>query len=142
MLKFIITRITDTERVNWWAYLIDDTDECKWFFKHKYDIDIEKAHYGKWFVCTDEAQWICLPDKFVHYYRIVDVVKEEKTVTDFHGEVPSYSGVFDGECSCACATEEHTTKVSVPDLPVDICISHSKEHGFFMSINFKDDEKV
>lgn len=129
MFKFIITRITDTERVNRWAHLIDDTDECKRFLKHKYGFDVEKPHCGRWFVCTDDAQWTCPPDKFAHYYRIIDIVKEEKTVTDFHGE-------------CICSTEEHTTEINVPDCPADICVSYSKEHGFFMSINFKDNKEV
>lgn len=140
MLKFIITRITDTERVNRWAYLIDDTDECKRYLKHKYDIDIEKRHYGQWFVCTDNMWWTCQSDKFVHCYRIVDVVKEEKTFTDFYGKVPTCAGTHTGEC--ICSTEEHTTEITVPDCPADICVSYSKEHGFFMSINFKDNKEV
>lgn len=136
MFKFIITRITDTERVNRWAYLIDDSDECKWFLKHKYDIDVEKVHYGKWFVCTDDSNWTCQPDKFAHYYRIIDVVKEENTVTDFHGKEPTRAGMHTGEC--ICSTEEHTTESTVPDCPADICVSYSKDTGFFMSVNFKE----
>lgn len=139
MFKFIITRITDTERENRWAYLIDDSDECKWFLKHKYGFDVEKRHCGRWFVCTNDAQWTCQPDKFAHYYRIIDVVKEEKTITDFYGEVPTCAGMHTGEC--ICSTEEHTTEITVPDCPANICVSYSKEYGFFMSVNFTDDNK-
>lgn len=139
MFKFIITRITDTERVNRWAYRIDDSDECKWFLKHKYDFDVEKTHCGRWFVCTDNAQWTCPSDKFAHYYRIIDVVKEEKTITDFHGDIPTCAGMHTGEC--ICSTEEHTTEITVPDCPANICVSYSKEHGFFMSVNFTDDNE-
>ena len=115
MFKFIATRITDTERVNRWAYLIDDTDECKRFFKNNYDFDVEKRHCGRWFVCTDDMWWTCQPDKFAHYYRIIDVVKEEKTVTDFHGKEPTCAGMHTDECKCSCSTIEHTNEVAIPE---------------------------
>lgn len=101
MLKFIITRITDTEQKNWLAYLIDDTDECKRFFKNNYDFDVEKRHCGRWFVCTDDMWWTCQPDKFAHYYRFIDVIKEEKTAIDFYGKEPTCAGMHTGECKCA-----------------------------------------
>lgn len=134
MFNFIVTHITDTERENRWAYFIDDSDECKWFIKHRYGFDVEKRHCGRWFMYTDDIQWMCQPDKFAHYYRIIDVVKEEKKITDFHGEIPACAGMHTGEC--ICSTEEHTTEITVPDCPADICVSYSKEHGFFMSVNF------
>ena len=141
MLKFVITRITDTERENRWAYLIDDSDECKWFLKHRYGFDVEKRHCGRWFVCTDDAQWTCQPDKFAHYYRIIDVAKEEKTVTDFYGDIPTYAGMHDGKCSCVCSVDDGNGVIRIPFRPTDICISHSKEHGFFISVNFTDDNE-
>lgn len=142
MFKFIITRITDTERENRWAYLIDDSDECKKFLKSEYGFDIEKMHCGRWFVCTDIAQWTCQPDKFAHYYRIIDVVKEEKTVTDsLYGEIPTCAGMHTGECLCAYPNNEHTRTVQDPAIPNDICVSYSKEHGFFMSVNFTGDNE-
>ena len=78
MLKFRIAHIDDAAPMDRWAYLIDDTDECKKFLKAMYGFDVEEVHYGQWFVCGLDSQWTCPADKFVHYYRIIGAMKEEK----------------------------------------------------------------
>lgn len=140
MFKFCISRVTGTEIKKRWAYFIDDSDECRKFIKARYDIDFEEKLRGRWLVCSCDTCWTCGSDAFARYYRIIDVEKEEKKVTDsLYGETSTCAGMHAGECKCS--TSKKPIEIKDQNFPVSISVSCSKENGFFMSVDFANDNK-
>ena len=140
MIKFRITRIDDVVPMDRWASLIDDTDACQKFLKAMYGFDVEEVHYGQWFVCGLDSQWTCPADKFAHYYRIIGAMKEEKQIIgSLYGKTPTCAGMYTGECKCS--TSKKPIEIKDQNFPVSISVSCSKENGFFMSVDFANDNK-
>lgn len=139
MFKFYISRATRTELKTHWAYLIDDSEECRKFLKDHYSIDFDGKLRGQWLVCNCDACWTCSSDEFARHYRIVDVAKEEKDATNFNGVTPTCAGMHTGECKCS--TSKKPIEIRDQNFPASISVSCSKENGFFMSVDFANDNK-